>query len=129
MPWRRNANDMGFGSGDPWLPFGDEHGPLAVDAQNADPHSLLNLTRAALALRKTHSALATGRLAILHCDAQVLAFERIEGDERIVAAFNLSAEPAAWPAALPSSGAVVMAVNHAAPGSLPGHGALLFTPD
>ena len=38
-------------------------------------------------------------------------------------------EPAAWPAALPSSGAVVMAVNDAAPGSLPGHGALLFTPD
>jgi alpha-glucosidase len=129
MPWRRNANDMGFGSGDPWLPFGDDHGPLAVDAQSADPASLLNLTRAALTLRKTHPALATGGITILHCDAQVLAFERIEGSERIVAAFNLSAEPAPWPATLPASGAVVMAVNDAVPGRLPGHGALLFTPD
>ncbi|MBA3998957.1 MAG: alpha-glucosidase, partial [Candidatus Accumulibacter sp.] len=60
---------------------------------------------------------------------QVLAFERIEGSERIIAAFNLSAEPAAWPAALPEKGAVVMAVNDATPGSLPGHGALLYTPD
>jgi alpha-glucosidase len=129
MPWRQNANDLGFGSGDPWLPFGDDHAALSVDAQNANPRSLLNLTRAALALRKAHPALAIGSIAILHCDAHVLAFDRVSGDERILAVFNLCPDDAPWPAHLPTTGTVLMAANDAAPGTLPGFGALLFAPD
>jgi alpha-glucosidase len=129
MPWRRNANDMGFGSGDPWLPFGDEHGPLAVDAQNSDPTSLLNLTRAALAQRKAHPALAVGGITLLHADDSVLAFERVHGEERIIAAFNLSAATAPWPTGLARSGRILLAANQALPAALPAHGAVLFTPD
>ncbi|WP_439485840.1 alpha-amylase family glycosyl hydrolase [Blastomonas fulva] len=129
MPWRHSANDLGFGSGDPWLPFGEDHAALSVDVQARDPHSLLNLVRAALRLRKTHPALATGSVAILHCDAQLLAFERVGHGQRIIAMFNMQADVARWPEGVPGTGEVLMAVNDAAPGALPGHGALLFVPD
>ncbi|MGQ3176698.1 MAG: alpha-amylase family glycosyl hydrolase, partial [Blastomonas fulva] len=129
MPWRHSANDLGFGSGDPWLPFGEDHAALSVDVQARDPHSLLNLVRAALQLRKTHRALATGSVAILHCDAQLLAFERVGQGQRIVAIFNMQAGDARWPEDVPTTGEVLIAVNDAAPGALPGHGALLFVPD
>lgn len=129
MPWRHSANDLGFGSGDPWLPFGEDHAALSVDVQARDPQSLLNLVRAALQLRKTHPALATGSVAILHCDAQQLAFERVGNGQRIVAVFNMQAEDARWPEGMPTTGEVLIAVNDAAPGALPGHGALLFVPD
>jgi len=60
MPWRGTANDhAGFSAATPWLPIGEDHLALAVDRQNADPESLLNLTRRLLAFR--HRTLGAGR--------------------------------------------------------------------
>ncbi|MCP6105870.1 hypothetical protein NL392_35540, partial [Klebsiella pneumoniae] len=45
MPWAADGENLGFGSGKPWLPAGETHRPLAVDRQERDPGSLLHFTR------------------------------------------------------------------------------------
>ena len=64
--------------------------------QEADPDSLLALTRRLLALRRAHPALRSGIVRMLHADDAILAIERREGDGRLVCVFNLSREPRRW---------------------------------
>jgi len=128
MPWQSQAADMGFGSADPWLPLGEGHNALAVDVQNADPASLLNLTRRAIGLRKAHPALVTGSIAILHTGDATLAFARSGDGATVTAVFNLGADHAAWPSDVSTRGKPLLAVNGAAPGCLPGYSAIFFIP-
>ncbi len=67
-----------------------------VAAQLDDPASLLNRTRALIALRKQHPVLATGSLRFLdvHTTA-VLAFVREDDESVMVIAHNVSAAPQA----------------------------------
>src|SRR3546814_9241772 len=60
LPWAAGESHAGFSSVDPWLPLGAAHGDLAVDRQNDDPASLLNLTRRLVGLRAAHPALRLG---------------------------------------------------------------------
>jgi alpha-glucosidase len=90
MPWRRDAPGHGFTSGEPWLPFGDDHSALAVDVQQADPNSLLAFTRKVIALRNRLPALRRGGLEIVEAGAQLLVFDRLDGGRRIRCTFNLS---------------------------------------
>jgi alpha-glucosidase len=71
----------------------------------------LNATRAFLAWRRRHPALVTGAIRFLEADEPVLAFVRGDGPDAVLAVFNLSAAPAAWP--LPAG---------LAPRPLDGHG-------
>ena len=100
MPWRPDGAAAGFSEAEPWLPVPDEHRPLAVALQRADPDSTLNLARALLALRRRHPALQVGALELLSEDRQVLALLRSQGEDRVICAFNLSDEPARWGAGL-----------------------------
>ncbi len=90
MPWDAAAPNLGFSSGAPWLPLGPAHAALTVSRQERDPGSCLVYARKVLAARKAHRALGEGSLTLL--DGPALAFVREGGDERIVCAFNLSAE-------------------------------------
>ena len=94
MPWRADAPNLGFSTARPWLPTGPDHAALSVDRQEADPGSMLAWTRQVLALRRAHPALLTGSVTVVHCDDQVLAFERQGDGERLLCVFNLSASPA-----------------------------------
>ena len=96
MPWVADAPALGFSTGKPWLPVGADHAAMAVDVQVGDAASLLAWTRAMLALRKAHPALRLGDLAFVEAGGEVLAFERSFGGERLVCAFNLGREPAAF---------------------------------
>ena len=97
MPWRGNPNDhAGFSTATPWLPIGEDHLSLAVDHQNGDPASQLNLTRRLIAFRHASPALTTGNVTILAVTDSLLAFERSTGTETLLCVFNLSAEPADW---------------------------------
>ncbi|MBX3711596.1 MAG: alpha-glucosidase [Lysobacter sp.] len=101
MPWNDGRN-AGFSDGTPWLPVPDAHRVRNVAAQDADPHSVLNATRAFLRWRRTQPALVSGDIAFLGSDEPVLAFTRRDaasGDTLLVA-FNLSADDATW--ALPA---------------------------
>jgi alpha-glucosidase len=96
MPWRAAAPHAGFSTIEPWLPVDPRHPPLAVDRQDADPASMLNLTRRLIALRKREPALRLGSLRFLDAPAPVLAFERTRGEDTLTCVFNLGHEAVAW---------------------------------
>ena len=89
MPWSASAPHAGFSTAGPWLPLDPRHPPLAVDRQQADPDSLLNLTRRLIAMRKTEPALRLGALRFLDGPEGILAFERSVGDDVLTCMFNL----------------------------------------
>jgi alpha-glucosidase len=90
MPWTREAPMGGFTTaGDAWLPMDPAHLPLAVASQEADPASMLWLTRALVAARKGSSALREGEASVLETPDTVLGFERRGPDGRVVCVFEL----------------------------------------
>jgi alpha-glucosidase len=126
MPWHGDCACAGFSASKPWLPVGEGHRALAVDRQNADPASLLNLTRQMLALRAAHPALRHGGCQILWVDAAALVMRRQWHDNSLIALFNLSDQPIAWPENVTAAGQVIASVNGAAAGVLPPFGAVLI---
>lgn len=94
MPWEAEAPHAGFtaaGAGaEPWLPVPAAHRPLAVDAQERDPDSVLHFARALLAWRRAHPALVRGALEPLHLPAPLIGFDRVLGEERVRVVLNLS---------------------------------------
>ena len=69
-----------------------EQSALNVASQNADPNSVLQFYRAALAFRRAHPALFDGDIEFLQTAEPVLAFRRTSAEESLVAIFNLSPE-------------------------------------
>jgi alpha-glucosidase len=96
MPWQADAPHASFSqtSGATWLPLWAPHRALAVDQQEANPASLLHLTRRLIALRRTHPALRWGDVEVLQADEQVLALRRHHGGDSLLAVFNFSPSPA-----------------------------------
>ena len=125
LPWTAQDEHGGFTSGQPWLPLGAENMARAVDWQEADPASLLNLTRRMIALRGAHPALRTGTCEVLLADSARLVLRRAAAGETILAVFNLSDADATWPAEAGEGGELIEGVNGAQPGRLPPFGAVL----
>jgi alpha-glucosidase len=85
IPWT-SADGHGWGA-DPWLPFPPEAGARSVEAQQADPASILWLYRRLLAARKGSAALRRGEQRVLDGGDGVVAWERLDagsGDRRVV---------------------------------------------
>ena len=101
MAWDASAN-AGFTSGAPWLPLHDDWARRNVAVEANDPGSMLALYRALLALRREHAALAVGNFRLIESEGDVLAYERVLGDERIVVALNLGGQE--QPVRLPEGG-------------------------
>jgi len=72
----------------PWLPLHTNCEEINVQRQSADPHSLLNLYRALLRLRKHLPSLHSGNLTLETAPADVLAYTRRAGDQSALAAIN-----------------------------------------
>jgi alpha-glucosidase len=126
MPWMVQAGEGGFTGGSPWLPVGEENLARAVDRQEADPASLLNLTSDLLRLRRENDALRLGSFEVLHADECLLAIRRVSGGQSIAGLFNLSSVPVVWPQGLVRDGKELASVNGATVGQLPPFGALLI---
>jgi alpha-glucosidase len=126
MPWQADAPAAGFSTAVPWLPLGADNMARAVDGQEADPASLLHLTRRLLHLRRACPALRAGSAEVIHADLCSLVLRRRFGNQSIAVALNFAATPAAWPAVLPAEGTVLVAVNGAVPGVLPPYGAIIL---
>ncbi|HYB64650.1 MAG TPA: alpha-amylase family glycosyl hydrolase [Steroidobacteraceae bacterium] len=128
MPWLAAAPQAGFTTGKPWLPLGAGHAELAVQAQQHDAHSTLNLTRHLLAFRRRHAALRAGSLRFLDAPEPLLAFERRMGGVRLLCLFNFgeAAQPA--PAELSRSWRVLEQVGGASLKSLPRWSGLVAAP-
>ncbi len=109
MPWKAEAPQAGFSTGEPWLPVDPRHLALAVDRQEADPASMLHATRRLIALRKAHPALTRGDMRLLDAPDGAIFFERALGDERLLCVFNLGLDPVDW--SPPSGWRLVESVN------------------
>ncbi|MFE6253682.1 glycoside hydrolase family 13 protein [Agromyces sp. NPDC057865] len=98
LPWRGTASPFGFSpaaaSAAPWLPQPAEWAALTVQAQEADPGSMLWLYRQALRIRKREAALGDGTLTWLPSEPTALVFRR--GDD-VVNVTNLGSDPMALP--------------------------------
>jgi alpha-glucosidase len=99
MPWSEEAVNLGFSpapSTRPWLPVAESHRHLAVDAQQAQPDSLLAFYRQLLHWRRAQPALVDGTIDLLASDAQVLAYIRSSPTQRLLCLFNFSDRAALW---------------------------------
>ena len=124
MPWRGSANDhAGFSAGTPWLPIGEDHLALAVDRQNDDPNSLLNLTRHLLAVRHASEALMAGSARVIEATDTMLVIERAAPGETMLCAFNLADTAAEWRPAEPARWQVVETVGTVADWQFGGYAA------
>jgi alpha-glucosidase len=121
MPWKADAPNLGFSTGEPWLPLGPNHGALAVDRQDHDAASLLAFTRECLALRKTHPALHHGRITLIEAGPQRLIFDRSNGGETLRCTFNLSDAEASFQ----SSGRRIVSTGEVADDALGPYAALI----
>jgi len=87
MPWGDGAN-AGFTDGKPWLPLMAERATCNVASEACDPRSMLALYRHLLALRRRDAALNSGSYEALTGGANVLAYARTHGAQRVVVLLN-----------------------------------------
>jgi alpha-glucosidase len=87
MHWDGTVN-AGFcpPDADPWLPVAPDHDRVNVEAEAADPDSLLNLYRRLIDLRRHSSSLLHGSFGLVGATRDVLLFRRDGGDERFLVA-------------------------------------------
>jgi alpha-glucosidase len=110
LPWSGAEPPFGFSppgaAAEPWLPQPKDWRDLTVEAEAADPGSMLALYRQALALRRAEPALGDGPMTWLPAAAGVLALARqpaVAGPgpatgPGLICVVNLSAVPVALPA-------------------------------
>jgi alpha-glucosidase len=112
MPWSGDRPPFGFSSASStWLPMPSAWRSLTVEAQDADPASMLSLYRAALRLRETSQAFEGESLQWLHGPADCLVFRRPGG---LVCLVNLSEAPVPLP-----EGHVLLASAAVSDGTVP----------
>ncbi|WP_285465376.1 alpha-amylase family glycosyl hydrolase [Agromyces sp. NBRC 114283] len=83
LPWRGLAEPYGFSPASaaaaPWLPQPADWSGLTVEAQEADPASMLSLYRRALGIRRAEPALRSGALDWVDAGLEAIAFRRGDG--------------------------------------------------
>ncbi|MBS2013659.1 MAG: hypothetical protein JST00_12265 [Deltaproteobacteria bacterium] len=91
MVWTRDGAGHGFTNGKPWIAFGAAPEETAVDAEDADPRSMLTYYRQLLAFRRGHAVWGTGSTRLVETDATPLVvFVREDDQEAYLVAVNLS---------------------------------------
>lgn len=126
MPWNSDAADFGFGSEKSWLPKGEDHAALAVNVQDKDPQSLLNITRRLITHRQSSDALLIGDIKIEKVDGPLLALSRNSEHQSLTCVFNMGATAVNWAPEQPDRWRVAESVNDAAIGKLPPYGAMII---
>lgn len=100
MQWDASAN-AGFTTGTPWLPVHADFAEVNVEAESADPDSVLNWYRRLVALRGSRDELlAGGYEELLPTSEQIYAYRRAGEMSAAVMLANLSGEDAVYDAEL-----------------------------
>ena len=100
MQWDASAN-AGFTTGTPWLPVHADYAEVNVEAESADPNSVLNWYRRLAELRLSRDELLAGSYEELMADSeQIYAYRRAGETSTAVMLANLSDEAATYDAAL-----------------------------
>ncbi len=92
MQWDAGANG-GFTAGAPWLPLAEDAVHENVENLTADSHSILNLYRALINLRKTTPQLVTGAYSPVVTTGDLLAYRREYQGQVLLVVLNLAAGP------------------------------------
>jgi len=111
LPWRAPSEagpGAGFTTGTPWLPLVAEAEHLNVATQGRNPASALRLARRLAWLRRERPALQRGEQRSVEVHEDVLAWLRIETDERYLVLMNFAtqARRITMPPDLPPRGTV-----------------------
>lgn len=105
MPWDGGVNAGFSAAAQTWLPVDPAHRALAVEAQAADPESVLSFVRRFLMLRRELEMLRTGEVMLHPAPEGVLAFERAGESGRVLCLFELAGREGRFTA--PESSALV----------------------
>ncbi|WP_404710714.1 alpha-amylase family glycosyl hydrolase [Sphingomonas sp. MMS24-J13] len=97
MPWDTSAN-AGFTTGEPWLPLNSDWPTRNVAVEREDAGSMLALYRELLRLRRAHEVLSIGDVRLIEAEGDVLAYERVNSNERVAIVLNLGGEMQRMPA-------------------------------
>jgi alpha-glucosidase len=94
MQWDASGN-AGFSKAAPWLPVPPTYSTVNVEAEKADPNSLLAWYHILIGLKKTNPAFARGDNSMLDTDnTKVLSWVRqTPGAPAVVVSVNFTAEP------------------------------------
>lgn len=114
LPWARDGESFGFGEDGAWLPQPEWWGEFSVEAQTDDPDSMLELYRAALALRGK-SLGDDESIGWLDMGPGVVAFTR---DDAFTCVVNYGPDSVALP-----KGDVILATTRLSDESLPAEAA------
>jgi alpha-glucosidase len=89
-----------------WLPVTPNYRSVNVQAESAEPDSLLNWYRRLIALRRSKAALRSGRMVMLdEGNASVLSYARVAADGRaILVSLNMSPETQTFSPGLAAAG-------------------------
>jgi oligo-1,6-glucosidase len=109
MQWNAGPN-AGFSTERPWIGVNPDYPTINAEAEEADPDSTLNFTRAIIKFRREHKCLVYGSFELLaREDPRLFAFAREGEGERLLVEINMSAEAAQG--AAPRSGATILISN------------------
>ena len=99
LPWSGGTPPFGFSAAEStWLPMPPAWAPLTVEAQAADPESMLSLYRTALRLRREHPALGRGTLSwVEDAPTDILALDLVTATETVCLVANFGATPVELP--------------------------------
>ena len=90
MQWSQEANG-GFTTGTPWLAVNPNYEIINVEAQEKDPHSILNFYKEMIALRKSEDVFIYGSYDLVfeeHTD--IYAYTRTLDHKRVLILCNLT---------------------------------------
>lgn len=92
MQWDKSSN-AGFTTGEPWLPIDDDYAVVSVEAESAEPDSMLTLYRRLIALRRSEPALSIGRYQPVVMSGDLVGYIRSEGERKFFVVLNLGTDP------------------------------------
>jgi alpha-glucosidase len=112
MQWSAKEN-AGFSNGPTWLPLADDVLNVNVEAEMRESHSILNLYRHLIELRRREPALAIGQYVAVPTAGDVLAYRRHFDDaRRYLIVLNFAGEPAKFHSAvIPQQSTIVLSTH------------------
>ncbi|MDD1781194.1 alpha-glucosidase [Enterovibrio sp. ZSDZ35] len=102
MPWDHNKPYFGFSEKRTWLPPDPNHADFSVLAQESQPLSVLQFTRALLFWRKSQPALLFGSCRLVAFNQTLMVIERQHEGQTLIIALNGSPHAATIKLNLPS---------------------------
>ena len=116
-PWRtpfqwNNSTNAGFTKGRPWLPLDPDYRLRNAEELKKDPTSILCFYKQLIELRRHCRALNSGTYRSIGVQGNIFAYERCNGDDRIIIALNMGMESQSVPAPLGITAASVLLSTH-----------------